>query len=167
LLRALLDNVQKHLRVLELKEPIDKWDTLIIYLISSKLDSNTKQEWELKVIKEKASTIKQMFEFLNMRCEFLEALQPAQTKTLATRSSTQKSSYTTASKPTILAHVATNEADVCSFCKQAHQIHTCKIFKDLSVDSRRNEVKRLNLCYNCLSKNHMMQACTSRTCKYC
>jgi len=132
LLRALVDNFQKNLRVLEqLKEPTDKWDTLMIYLISSKLDATTKQEWELKVAKEKASTTKQLFEFLNIRCEFLEALH--RTKVLSTRSSTQKSSHTNANKAAILAHVATNEADECVLCKQTHRIHLCKIFKDLSV----------------------------------
>jgi len=39
----------------------------MIYLIFSKLDTTTKEEWELKVVKEKASTTKQLFEFLNMR----------------------------------------------------------------------------------------------------
>lgn len=44
-LRALADNFQRHLRVLQqLKEPTDKWDTLIIYLITSKLDPVTKKE---------------------------------------------------------------------------------------------------------------------------
>jgi len=30
------------------------------------------------------------------------------------------------------------------------------------MESRRNEAKRLNLCYNCLSMKHTMQSCTSR-----
>jgi len=87
-----VDNFQKNLRVLEqLKKPTNKWDVLMIYLIFNKLDTTTKQEWELKVVKEKASITKQLFEFLNMRCEFLEALYP--TKILSTKSSTQKSSH--------------------------------------------------------------------------
>jgi len=35
---------KKNLRVEQLKEPINKWDMLIIYLISNKLDTTTKQE---------------------------------------------------------------------------------------------------------------------------
>lgn len=170
LLRTLSDNFQKHLRVLQqLKEPTDKWDTLIIYLIASKLDSATKKEWELKVIKEKASTTQQFIEFLNTRCEFLEALYPTQTKTLPAKGSTQKSNQTNVNKGqnTTLTHVVTNETNDCALCKQAHRLYACTIFKGLSVESRRNEAKRLNLCYNCLGSNHMLQKCTSRNCKHC
>jgi len=44
--------------------------------------------------------------------------------------------------------------------------YACKIFKNLSIESRCNEVKRINLCYNCLSPNHMVQKYISRTCKH-
>lgn len=158
------------MRVLQqLKEPTDKWDTLIIYLIASKLDSATKKEWELKVIKEKASTTQQFIEFLNTRCEFLKALYPTQTKTLPAKGSTQKSNQTNVNKGqnTTLTHVVTNETNNCALCKQAHRLYACTIFKGLSVESRRNEAKRLNLCYNCLGSNHMLQKCTSRNCKHC
>ncbi|XP_011165898.1 uncharacterized protein LOC105200169 [Solenopsis invicta] len=169
-LRVLTDNFQKHLRVLQqLKESVDKWDTLIIYLITSKLDSVTKKEWELKVIQEKASTTKQLVKFLNTQCEFLKALQSVHTKTTPAKVVVQKTTQNNASKGqgTILAYIATNEADVCVFCKQAHKIYTCKIFKELSIESQRNETKRLNHCYNCLGSNHTTQKCTSRICRHC
>jgi len=93
LLRALLDNVQKHLRILQqLKEPTDKWDMLIIYLVSSKLNAITKQKWKLKVIKERASITEQLIEFLNMRCEFLKALYSIQAKAASGRNAISKPS---------------------------------------------------------------------------
>lgn len=46
------------------KELTDKWDTLIIYLVTSMLDPATKGKQNLKVIQEKAFTINQLFEFL-------------------------------------------------------------------------------------------------------
>jgi len=169
MLRALSDNFQKHLRVLQqLKEPVDKWDTLIIYLVTSKLDSTTKKEWELKVIQEKASTVKQLMEFFDTRCQFLEALHPTR-KVVQTKVSTQKSNQGNVNKSqgTTFAHIATSETVECALCKQAHRIHACKVFRELSVESRRNEIKRLKLCYNCLSQNHVVQKCTSRMCKHC
>ncbi|XP_018364358.1 PREDICTED: uncharacterized protein LOC108762054 [Trachymyrmex cornetzi] len=147
------------------QEPVDKWNTLIIYLITSKLDSTTKKEWELKVTEERLSTIKQLMDFLDTRCQFLEMHHPVQGKV-----STQKSNQVKANKSqgTSLAHIATSEAVECALCKQAHRIHACKIFKEFSLDSRRNEVKRLNLCYNCLASNHVVQKCsTSRVCTHC
>ncbi|XP_012234575.1 uncharacterized protein [Linepithema humile] len=161
---------QKNLRVLQqLKEPTDKWDTLIVYLITSKLDTTTKKEWELKVINERLCTTNQLIEFLNARCEFLEALHPGPSKATFAKISTQKSSQinTNKNQNVSLSHAVTNEVNECVLCKQAHRIHACKIFKDLSVESRRNEAKRLSLCYNCLSSNHTVQRCSSRTCKHC
>lgn len=75
-------------------------------------------------------------EFLNTRCEFLEALQPTLIKLTPAKVSIQKANQTTSSKNhgATLAHLATNEADECMFCKQAHRIHACKIFKDLSLN---------------------------------
>ncbi|KYN50342.1 hypothetical protein ALC62_14061, partial [Cyphomyrmex costatus] len=156
MLRALSDDFQKHLRVLQqLKEPVDKWDTLIIYLVTRKLDPTTKKEWELKVAQEKLSTIKQLMGFLDTRCQFLEFLHPAHGKV-----STQKPNQVKANKNQ-------GEAVECALCKQAHRIFACKIFKELSLESRRNEVRRLNLCYNCLAPNRTVQNCTSRTCRHC
>lgn len=92
MLRALSDNFQKHLRVLQqLREPVDKWDTLIIYLVTSKLDPTTKKEWELKVVQEKTSTIRQLIEFLDTRCQFLETLHPTRKKVIQAKVSIQKS----------------------------------------------------------------------------
>jgi len=99
LLHALLDNVQKHLRVLQqLKKFTNKLDVLIIYLlfiiylVSSKLNAMTKQEWKLKIIKERAFITKQLIEFLNMRCEFLEALHSIQAKAASGRNAMSKPS---------------------------------------------------------------------------
>ncbi|KAJ8985452.1 hypothetical protein NQ317_017084 [Molorchus minor] len=47
-LRKLFDTITKHLRSLKtLGQPTDKWDTLVIYIITSKMDSVTRREWEL------------------------------------------------------------------------------------------------------------------------
>ncbi|KAI5643923.1 hypothetical protein NE865_04099 [Phthorimaea operculella] len=46
-LRKLIDHILKNLRALEgLGEPTSHWDTLIIHIVTSKLDSVTEREWE-------------------------------------------------------------------------------------------------------------------------
>lgn len=46
-IRKLIDNILKNIRALNtLGEPTESWDTLIIYLITSKLDPCTEREWE-------------------------------------------------------------------------------------------------------------------------
>jgi hypothetical protein len=47
LIRKLIDNILKNLRALNiLGEPTEYWDTLIIYIVVSKLDPITEREWE-------------------------------------------------------------------------------------------------------------------------
>ncbi|XP_063368166.1 uncharacterized protein LOC134656535 [Cydia amplana] len=46
-IRKLIDSVLRSLRALKtLGEPTDSWDTLVIYLIVTKLDAATEREWE-------------------------------------------------------------------------------------------------------------------------
>ncbi|KAJ8952362.1 hypothetical protein NQ318_017256 [Aromia moschata] len=49
LFRKIIDKITKHLRTLKmLKEPTESWDTLIIHLVTTKLDATTAREWEQK-----------------------------------------------------------------------------------------------------------------------
>ncbi|XP_047032323.1 uncharacterized protein LOC124639132 [Helicoverpa zea] len=46
-LKRVIDSVNKNLRSLEsLGEPTDHWDTLLIHMVSTKLDAKTFREWE-------------------------------------------------------------------------------------------------------------------------
>ncbi|CAL1671874.1 unnamed protein product [Lasius platythorax] len=46
-LRSLVDAALKHTRALHaLGQPINSWDAILLYLITSKLDRNTYKEWE-------------------------------------------------------------------------------------------------------------------------
>lgn len=74
-LRILLDGVCKHLRALKaLERPTDSWDDLIVHLITSKLDSITKKEWETSRLDSLVPTFKQLKDFLLQRCLALEAI---------------------------------------------------------------------------------------------
>ncbi|XP_050507929.1 uncharacterized protein LOC126885405 [Diabrotica virgifera virgifera] len=54
-LRKLIDEVNKNIRVLEsFKQPVKEWSTMLIYLITSKLDNNTRRQWESENISKKA-----------------------------------------------------------------------------------------------------------------
>lgn len=46
-IRQFIDNVLKNVRALKtLNEPTEAWDTLLIYIVTSKPDSNIEKEWE-------------------------------------------------------------------------------------------------------------------------
>ena len=52
----------------------------------------------------------------------------------------------------------------CSFKDGQHPIWTCKKFKSMKVNERREHVQKLRLCFNCLKPGHMSKDCRSRTC---
>lgn len=69
----------------------------------------------------------------------------------------------------VKAHSAINEtrAPICSFCNKEHTIYNYKDFLALSISSRISKAKRLNMCLNCLRKNHTTDRCKSATCRKC
>lgn len=80
-LRNLLDNVLKNVKALEsMGQPVTDWDTILIYLISTKLDYNNKKEWEcVRAGKSDMPTFKEFINFLSDRCNLLEAINLSKT----------------------------------------------------------------------------------------
>lgn len=73
-LRKLIDNVLRNTRALKgLGQPVDQWDTLLIYLISQKLDNNTRKEWET-FNKDDSPKFHDFLNFLKNKCQILETI---------------------------------------------------------------------------------------------
>ncbi|GLV33344.1 hypothetical protein CBL_08614 [Carabus blaptoides fortunei] len=67
--RKLVDTVSKNLRALDqLEQPTSQWDTLLVYIISTKLDAATAREWEV-------STFENLKSFLKSKADMLETLE--------------------------------------------------------------------------------------------
>ncbi|XP_075217879.1 uncharacterized protein LOC142322684 [Lycorma delicatula] len=57
-LRSLLDSTNIHLRALKtLKQPTDLWDTLLVHLLTSKLDINTNKAWQSQTPTQRIATL--------------------------------------------------------------------------------------------------------------
>ncbi|KAJ8945553.1 hypothetical protein NQ318_020399 [Aromia moschata] len=77
-IRKLIDSYSKHLRSLEqLGQPVNMWDTLVIHLIMTKVDSITIREWEEFKIEREIPTLDQLTKFLRGRAELLDAIENA------------------------------------------------------------------------------------------
>lgn len=75
LIRKTIDSVYKHLRALQsVGQPTDKWDTLIIYLIQTKLDPATAREWE-EFKGEEIPSLDSLKQSLKQRADVLETLE--------------------------------------------------------------------------------------------
>ncbi|XP_044779750.1 uncharacterized protein LOC123327402 [Drosophila simulans] len=148
------DEVIRGLRALNCEER-DPW---LIFILLSKLDSDTRQAWaQCAESEEKGVTINRFLKFLTSRCDTLEAFE-------LTRSTQARRAATTHHADT---HPRREEPK-CTSCQQNHQLFKCPQFIALDIASRRDFLKSRKLCFNCLSPAHMVGNCTSRhTCRIC
>ncbi|XP_024890294.1 uncharacterized protein LOC112466438 [Temnothorax curvispinosus] len=156
-LRQITDGANRHVQALTaLKRPINAWDDPLVYIISSKLDTNTSREWESSLEDSELPTLKKLFDFLSHRCRVLEA--------------TSKSGTSSRSQPHGKQKVSCNGATNtnCEYCKAAHLIYRCPQFLALPIAKRIAEARTRKICLNCLrSTAHTANKCTSGGCKTC
>lgn len=132
-----------HLRALEaLQIPIQHWDAIIIYLVTTKLDQASKREWKLLKKSSDLPTLKELISFLKERCRSLESLEDSRHK------SQHKTNFNTPAKQSKSFFAMQNAH--CSLCSNDHLIYACSDFLKLDPSSRFKEAKRLRLCINCL-----------------
>lgn len=141
----------------------DSWDAIVIYIISAKLDSESRKLWESKIsTNEELPTFDEFKIFLESRFRSLEYLDTPTT-------SKQKSTVT---KPKVLHAVSSkNYTSVnisCPLCKQPHKLSHCKQFGKEDYQTRSEFVRTHGLCYNCLGANHSIKFCRVTTsCQVC
>nr|CAI5865716.1 unnamed protein product [Callosobruchus analis] len=180
-LRNLLDDFHKRYRALKLLgEDVEHWDTLLIHLITTKLDARTATAWEELIINRKIERPKlnQLIDFITDRCVLAENTklkrndEKIQTNTSFNKASgvTNKfSKFRKNSQSFVVAKAADNKATnvQCVLCKEAHHLYQCKKFIELAVPARKRELESLKVCSNCLRSSHSLDRCTAQGCKVC
>ncbi|KAJ8978947.1 hypothetical protein NQ317_018422 [Molorchus minor] len=106
-LRQISDTFQAHIRALEsLSEPVKSWSSILTYLISDKLDYNSKKELEIFVSKgDKTPPLSDVVDFLETRAKLLERLDRPIIKSTAQSKFKSSHSY--------IASVDTNNCILC------------------------------------------------------
>lgn len=159
-LRNLIDSVFKHLRSLTiLNEPVQYWDSLVIFLISTKLDRATAREWERHKVTNEVPKLSDMQQFLQKKADFLETLN------LNVIGNTKKEKDTKSGVKHYSLHTSNRSCNLCG--NSEHYIYTCDVFLKLSVPDKISKVKELKLCINCLCKGHELKRCQSGPCRKC
>lgn len=161
-LRALVDNSKRHIRALEsLKLPTDQWDTLIIYLVSTKLDKVTKREWERSNENTELPELKELWNFLEKRSQLLAS------ENINTWQSQAPRSGAIVSTKAKHVHLEVNRVIQCSACNHDHNIQSCETFKKATYDEKVNIVRKNGLCFNCSRSGHMVSSCRAGRCPKC
>ncbi|XP_063636012.1 uncharacterized protein LOC134806617 [Cydia splendana] len=177
-IRRLIDVTNKNLRALStLDEPTQHWDTLIIHMMSEKLDSVTHRAWEEHRNKlTDPPSLEVFITFLSNRADLLETLQESKGK-----------NYKTANKNTSNLCIDSNNNNssfnkkntnktfnnqhkklfTCPVCNQTHFLFNCETFRALPIESRIQKAKESKVCLNCLRPGHLEKSCNLVPCKYC
>lgn len=160
-----------------LKIDTGTWDIIIIYIVSHKLDPESRKKWECKVsesvtLSEQLPTLEQFKDFLQTRYFSLEFLEPKQG--FVQQHKYVNNNYKGNFSPVKGNHVQkvnnlhiTNNVSR-NYCKGDHRIIHCKDFNALDVDVKRNYVQTNGMCFNCLGNNHSARYCKLTTnCQIC
>ncbi|XP_071055722.1 uncharacterized protein [Onthophagus taurus] len=160
-IRKFIDDICKHLRALAaLNEPTDNWDTLLIYLAGTRLDTNSNREWEKTKATLTKPNLENLLEFLKERADFLETLEIGSSKRVV-----NKDKNNMRAKSFLVANSVAERR--CVVCKGDHYIQECPNFNKLTIQGRIDRVKQLKLCINCLRSGHFLNQCRSSSCKRC
>lgn len=166
-LRYMIDYFTKNIRSLSvLNEPTDSWDTLIIFMMTNKLDAATSRKWEEhRNSLSDSPSLTDFYSFLRNRADVLETLQCNKFDNFKyERGSHSKDPKFT--KSFVVSNKLSNNIS-CVICKGEHLLHNCDHFRNMSVETRLNEVAKLNLCANCLRPGHRPSRCFRQCCRLC
>ncbi|XP_055908277.1 uncharacterized protein LOC129943083 [Eupeodes corollae] len=167
-LRQLADKSDEVIRGLKAmnSEGRDPW---LIYLILDKTDLETRKAWALHVNNSETVTVQDLIDFLEERCDALEACETKREKDTKTRLNKQLTRPGLASgsgSKNIKSLAISNPS--CPMCKESHVLPQCPQFLTLSITSRRNYARDQKLCYSCLGSSHSASRCRSKTrCPHC
>lgn len=155
-LRHLIDGTNVNLKALQnLAVPVEQWDSIIIYVISNKLDSDTRKYWEQTPIEGKLPTLKEFLKCLSSRAQTLELMQATDKKqSVQTKLQTGSSMH----KRQIAAFVSVKKGK-CNFCDKDHPIYYCKKFLNLKIPERLNALRESQACFRCLKPGHLANDC--------
>ncbi|KAL0821094.1 hypothetical protein ABMA28_005724 [Loxostege sticticalis] len=176
-LRRLIDTILKNLRALKiLGEPVDHWDTLVIYIITSKLDETTEREWEQykgtslnQPESKKSLKVDDLIKFLKDRADMLETLLVSHSPSYKFSQDNKKQHFTSHNK--IQCNVSTNKPQQgprnCPMCNANHPLYSCERFLDSDLNSKLKLISKHKLCENCLRSGHSLGTCKFGPCRKC
>ena len=158
-LRNLTEAMDEHRLALQnLGESVNSQDIFFVYLISEKLPTETRKQWELSSKGKEPQRFAELRLFLEERAQALEATAPNGVRATKTQmNGNQRHLHT---------HLATSEQQ-CECCEEMHKIFKCGKFKKLSVRERAELIKVRKLCFNCLRPEHRSEDCDGSKCKQC
>ncbi|XP_058810258.1 uncharacterized protein LOC131675343 [Phymastichus coffea] len=161
-IRSLKEKSLMHVNALKaLKEPVDSWDSILVYLVSSKLDRFTRKSWEETLKDSVKPKFTELVAFLKKKERGDDDYDSSEKQSIPAENTNKKG------RNVPQALVGTQKADFCNFCKQEHKIYACPQLLELNPRERANALRGKKLCLNCFRDNHSTKHCRASGCRTC
>ena len=170
-LRQLIDDANNHLLALKsLGESTESWDTIVTYLLSTKLDFVTKRDWEKRLLSTtEPQTFTKMIQFLEGHCKYLQRITADKTSFQIQgnqpRQANSRNNFNNKNPERLTSHATTRNR--CLLCEKFHALANCEKLLALPVNARIGQIAKLRVCFNCLKPGHRNKDCTSSSCEKC
>ncbi|XP_046985874.1 uncharacterized protein LOC124555853 [Schistocerca americana] len=164
--RQLINHVCSHLKALEaLKPDVPLHEVILSEEILSSMRPTDRHEWEVKMSGSTFTTLNQLIDFLETKCQALELIRFRDNTSRDLQGNVNNLNQT---RHVRRAHLANADAEEsCNFCSEPHTITKCKGFQALNVDERRAYVTKNKLCFLCIRSGHFSTKCRISPCKTC
>lgn len=167
-LQKLLDAASDAIESLDAMGVKDGWSYMVSYLVTEKLDPETRKAWEIETVKEAEYPKYENLEaFLQQRVRVIESMGSSNSR-MSTSSIVLKkpdSSKTYSLRKSLdSANVAERR---CFDCQENHAIADCEKFAAKSLSEKTELIKKRGLCFQCLCKGHMVLSCRAPRCAKC
>ncbi|KAE9521541.1 hypothetical protein AGLY_018067, partial [Aphis glycines] len=164
-LRQFTDALTSHMSALEtLGHMPSNWGPLLVHLIVTKLDKNSRREWETNAPKEEVAPVEVIIEFLEARFKILEAIETC--KNINNRQGAYKFNNHNKQFNERSSSLVIGNNKGCYICQAPHTIYKCPIFIALPVTERIKKVAEMKLCKLCL-RQHAPKKCNGKNCFTC
>jgi hypothetical protein len=162
-IRSLIDISKECIRSLEVLSIFRKpeLDSILLFIIFGKMDLGSKELWEQSLKDSKIPSLDSLFEFLEQRARSLGAGGTSRGQGEHANKREDKQSR-------VQVHLS-QESESCKVCKKDnHPLYKCAVLLAQTVSVRKETVRKLQLCYNCLHRGHSSRNCSSEgRCKTC
>lgn len=147
-----------------LGSPNEQWDHIIVYILSSRLDPETHEAWEIHLGNSTdPPTLKDLQSFIDGRARALEGIELRE----LSRPGTYTSKHYQGNHQKAKVHSSSVDHQkpkfACLLCNENHYLSNCNAFAQKSPFHRKEYLIAKNLCFNCLGA-HLLRDCRSQKC---
>ncbi|XP_055632855.1 uncharacterized protein LOC129773282 [Toxorhynchites rutilus septentrionalis] len=151
----------------KLDEHPDDWSTILVFMLSSRLDTVTMRNWETYRRSTNVPTYNELVDFLRSHSLVLQSVAASKPR-LSDPPRMSSASRSNTFKLTSVHSAVSPSQKTCPFCKKSpHSPFQCETFRKMTATERYGATKKNSLCINCLSSSHLVKSCSSGACRVC